>query len=177
MPFDYDALYRDERHALGDPGKEFVRFFKSYAKPNAFIFDVGCGQGRDALFVARLGHNVLGVDLSPAGIADMLRDASAEGLSIEGEVADITSYQPDRQFDIVLIDRTLHMLAEDDRLAVLDRLSNCVVPEGFLLLADEKSNLTKMKALLENQEIEWRLVLEKGGHLFVQRTASDDVSG
>lgn len=169
MPFDYEKLYRDERNALGEPGKEFVRFFKFYAKPNAFIFDVGCGQGRDALFIARLGHHVLGVDLSPTGIADLLTDASAEGLSIEGEVADITSYQPDQQFDIVLIDRTLHMLAEDDRLPVLDRLSNCVVPDGFLLLADEKSNLIRMKALLENQDIDWRPVLEKSGHLFMQR--------
>lgn len=171
MPFDYDELYQNERNALGEPGKEFVRFFKSYAKTGASVLDIGCGQGRDALFIARLGHRVLGVDLSPAGIADLLRDASAANLAVDGMVVDIVSYQPDQQFDIVLIDRTLHMLSEADRLMVLDRLARCVVPGGFLLIADEKSNFPAMKAILAEWEIDWRPVLEKGGHLFLQHDA------
>jgi len=53
----------------GQPFPEFVQFFVDFDQVNASVLDLGCGQGRDALFIARMGHDVLGVDLSPTGIA------------------------------------------------------------------------------------------------------------
>ena len=69
-----------------------------------------CRQGRDALFIARHGHHVLGVDLSPTGIRDRTIAAKIEGLPIQGTVADLTTYNPSGFFDIILCDRTLHTL-------------------------------------------------------------------
>ena len=63
-------------------------FFKNYEQETVSVLDVGCGQGRDALFIARLGHVVTAIDLSPSGISDLQRDAAAEGLAIFAEVAD-----------------------------------------------------------------------------------------
>jgi cyclopropane fatty-acyl-phospholipid synthase-like methyltransferase len=51
--------------------------------------DVGCGQGRDALFIAIKGHRVVGMDISANGIRDLKDVASRENLPIEGIVADI----------------------------------------------------------------------------------------
>ncbi|WP_409070426.1 class I SAM-dependent methyltransferase [Aliifodinibius sp. S!AR15-10] len=42
--------------------------------------DFGCGQGRDALFIARMGHRVLGVDISKTGISQMLDEANRENI-------------------------------------------------------------------------------------------------
>ena len=39
------------------------------AHPPASALDVACGTGRHAVVMARLGYNVLGIDLSPASIA------------------------------------------------------------------------------------------------------------
>lgn len=90
-----------------------MQFFETFANPAARVLDVGCGQGRDALFIARLGHSVVGVDLSAHGIRDLLAASKAERLDITGDVADITTYTPAGKFDVVLIDRTLHMLPKD----------------------------------------------------------------
>jgi len=81
MPTDYKKVYRGAKQALGAPTKAFVKFFDALAEPGLRVLDVGCDQGRDALFIARLGHSVVGIDLSPTGIRELL-----------------------------LIDRTLHML-------------------------------------------------------------------
>ena len=166
MPTDYEKLYQEQRHALGEPAKEFVRFFDQYKKRGASVLDIGCGQGRDALFIARQGHHIVGVDISETVIVQLLEDARSEGLSIEWIVADLRDFNPDKQFDIVLIDRTLHMLAPDPRLQLLQRLGRSVREGGYLLIADEKSNLPDMKKLLENDSSHWTILKHTRGFLF-----------
>ena len=67
MPTDYEAFYRENPNGLGKPTKEYVSFFDVYGKRNARVLDVECGQGRDALFIGRLGHTVTAVDISRSG--------------------------------------------------------------------------------------------------------------
>ncbi len=170
MPTDYEKIYQEQRHALGEPFKEFVTFFEQYSKQNADVLDVGCGQGRDALFIARLGHQVTGVDLSETGIAQLLEDAEHEGLSIQGVVADLRDYEPTATYDIVVIDRTLHMLLDETvRLNVLKRMSECVRDDGYILIADEKSNLPAMRAFFANDFQNWTTIMDNKGFLFVQK--------
>jgi SAM-dependent methyltransferase len=171
MTFDYDRLYRENPHALGEPSKAFVEFFADYDQANARILDLGCGQGRDALFIARLGHHVVGVDLSPAAISDLIRDAERETLPIEGVVADITTYTPTGQFDVVLVDRTLHMLDPKPRHNVLERLLHHVALSGDLLIADEPSNMAGFRNVLDAGPYDWEITRKTKGILFLKRIA------
>jgi 2-polyprenyl-3-methyl-5-hydroxy-6-metoxy-1,4-benzoquinol methylase len=166
---DYEAYYRENRHGLGKPTKEFVAFFDAYDQAGSRVLDVGCGQGRDALFIARLGHHVHGVDLSPSGIADLQQDAAAEGLPIEAEVADIRFFRTRRRYDIILIDRTLHMLGADDQELVLRKLLGYSKHRSFVLIADETSNIPAFKRILACSPWKWSTELERRGFLFVHR--------
>lgn len=169
MATDYEKFYQENPHGLGEPFKEFVAFFKTYPKTQASILDLGCGQGRDALFISRLGHNVTGVDISKTGIEQLLRDADTERLDITGIVADITEYQPKELFDVIGIDRTLHMLPkEQHRLEVLKTMITCVAKDGYILIADERKNLPVMKILLEASG--FTSTFEQKGFLFVQKS-------
>ncbi len=171
MAYDYDKLYRESPHALGEPTKDFVDFFKGYTQTNAKVLDIGCGQGRDALFIARLGHHVTGVDLSPAAIADLQKDADREELGIDGVVADVTTYKPTGMFDVLLIDRTLHMLDADPRHDVLERLTHHVARDGDLLIADEASNMEGFQKVLDAGPYDWEITRKTKGILFLKRMA------
>lgn len=169
MATDYEKFYQGGCHALGEPTKEFVDFFRSYKKEGASILDLGCGQGRDALFIARLGHRVVGVDIAKTGIRDLLDDAKKENLNVEGVVSDLRTYQSAEMFDIVLIDRTLHMLSKTDRLGVLTKTLTHVKKDGSLLIADEPSNLPDFKQALERSKFEWDVFKEKKDFLFARK--------
>ena len=130
MACNYEALYENTPDALGAPTQVFVDFFQSRSDTVLHVLDVGCGQGRDALHIARAGHSVVGVDLSPHGVQAMVAAGQSEGLPIEGDVTDICDYTPSDTFDVVLIDRTLHMLVESTRLAVLKVLLDHVNDQG-----------------------------------------------
>lgn len=170
MPFDYDKLYSETPNALGKPTKIIVNFFDEQVPQNARILDVGCGQGRDALFLGRRGHHVIGVDQSPNGIRDLQAVAKKENLTVEGVVADVTSFTPTGSFDVVLIDRTLHMLTPDERRTVLSTLLDHVIEGGFLIIADETSNIPGFQAAISAHRQDWVIEFQKRGYLFVHRT-------
>lgn len=168
MSYDYDALYATEPHALGAQTKSIAAFVAGLDLTCAHILDVGCGQGRDALPLARAGHSVTGVDLSPSGVAAMLAEAAAEGLTVTGHVADITTFTPRHAYDVLLIDRTLHMLAADPRATVFASLITCLAPNGWLVLADEKANLPAFLRALEDDKRNWTVERCSKGLLFAQ---------
>ncbi|MCK8484971.1 class I SAM-dependent methyltransferase [Aliiroseovarius sp. S2029] len=169
MAYDYDKLYRETPDALGPPTKIITRFFDRLKQDTMRVLDVGCGQGRDALFIARQGHSVVGVDRSPHGIRDLEATAKREKLAITGVIADLATYDPDGAFDVVLIDRTLHMLARPVRRDVLSRLLDHVADRGWLLIADEPSNMADFERTIATHSAAWTTELSQAGYLFLRR--------
>ncbi len=169
MAYDYNKLYGETPDALGEPNTIFVNFFDQFEGDQARVLDIGCGQGRDALFIARRGHKVVGVDISHNGIRDLLTNAKDEGLLVEGIVADVSTYTPNGEFDVVLIDRTLHMLDEPTRLRVLRTLMDHVGQNGWLLMADEAPNIAGFEGVIANHNARWKTVHKNRGYLFVQQ--------
>lgn len=169
MATDYEKYYQNNPHGLGEPTKEFVRFFEECRDQSLDVLDVGCGQGRDALFIARLGHHVTAVDLSPTGIRDLLSDASSEGLSVTGVVADIRGYVCSGHFDVIVIDRTLHMLTSEERVKVLRDLFGVTKPGTHVLIADERSNIPAFIEVFTDSQWDWGTVLKSKGYLFKVR--------
>lgn len=174
MPYDYDKLYQEQRHALGEPTRVFVEFFDAYDKKQADVLDIGCGQGRDALFIARLGHHVVGVDIAPAGIAQLLEDAKSEALNIEGVVADLRTYETSDQFDVIVVDRTLHMLKPSERIHVLKQISRATRAGGYVLIADEKSNIPAIKQFFADDDHNWTIQEDRHSYVSVQRDVDSD---
>ncbi|AWZ00724.1 putative S-adenosyl-L-methionine-dependent methyltransferase TehB [Rhodobiaceae bacterium] len=169
MSSKYEEIYKAHRHALGEPTKTFVDFFTSLEKPEQTVLDIGAGQGRDALFIARLGHSVTAVDLSPSGMMQLQEDANQEELNIKTHIVDVCEFTPSAKFDIVLIDRTLHMLNAQDRTAVLSSLLPHTNSQAFLLIADERSNIPAFTQTLNASTDPWEIFLQKKGFLFAQK--------
>jgi len=167
---DYDPVYRDRKRVCGAPFPEFRAFFDAYARRRASVLDLGCGQGRDALMAARLGHTTLGVDLSAAGVAQMCEEAAADGLRVQGRVGDIRSFRARRRFDVVLLDRVLHLLPDDaERRRTLRRLSSLTRPGSFVLIADTARHRGLIRGFFERRPSEWRVARRNANFLCVER--------
>ena len=107
----YDKHYRGENY-FGRSYPALTKFFKEH-EPKGLVLDIGCGQGRDALMLARLGYSVRGVDLSRIGINQMLEQAKSEGLDVRGDVADASTYPITSDVDIILLDSFFHFYSRD----------------------------------------------------------------
>ena len=70
--------------------------------PGAHILDMGCGAGRHAVPLAKLGFKVTGVDLS-AGMLEKARDAADEAqICLELIHCDATKYRASETFDAAI---------------------------------------------------------------------------
>ncbi|MGH3066240.1 MAG: class I SAM-dependent methyltransferase [Gaiellaceae bacterium] len=123
------------------------------AAPNRFVvaelaglepgraLDLACGEGRNALWLARLGWEVTGVDFSEVAIERASELADHEQLAIEYVCADLLEYQsePDA-FDLVLV---LYLqVPASERRRIFERAVSALRVEGtFLLVGHDLSNL------------------------------------
>ncbi|MEZ4436572.1 MAG: class I SAM-dependent methyltransferase [bacterium] len=161
----YDEHYRDDPAACGAPFAEFEAFCRQIDVGS--VLDLGCGQGRDALMFARAGHRVVGVDVSVVGINQMLEAARAEGLAVQGVVDDICTWLPDRLFDIVVLDRVLHMLPAPARVPLLEKAMEAVTPGGHLLVAEGPRGMVPVRRAVERRA--WVLVKAASNRLIARR--------
>lgn len=111
MSNSYNTYYQTE-NLFGSPYPELIEFFSEYTEKGK-ILDLGCGQGRDAVPLARLGFEVTGIDNSSVGIQQMTNIAQSEGLPLTGIVADIFQYDEFANYDFVLFDSMFHFTKKD----------------------------------------------------------------
>lgn len=169
---DYEKLYQQDADVCGDPFPEFRRFFDEHTGQPLSVLDLGCGQGRDTLMIARMGHRVVAVDIAPTGISQILAVARRERLNVQGVEADIRKYRPTERFDVVVLDRTLHMLASsEERCGVLTTATIHTFPHGHVLIADTPSNGEEIVSFLR-KSASWQIVLKKKGFTFARRNSA-----
>ncbi len=96
-----DSSQWDERYSASelvwsaDPNT-FVRETFADTKPGRAL-DLGCGEGRNTLWFAKLGWKAEGVDFSAVAIEKARSLANQQGLDARFTVADITSYEPEKE--------------------------------------------------------------------------------
>lgn len=111
MSVAYDKYYQTE-NLFGEPYSELIEFFADYPKKGK-VLDLGCGQGRDAIALARLGYSVTGIDDSKVGVDQMNQIGQNESLNLIGHVGNIYTFDRFTEFDIVLLDSMFHFAKKD----------------------------------------------------------------
>lgn len=125
----------DERYSGADwptePDGPLVEL-ASALEPGRAI-DLGCGPGRNAIWLARQGWRVTGVDASGVGLAQAKERATREELFLELVHADLLSYVPSQAgFDLVVV-ANLHF-APEERGLFFARAVAAVAPGGHLFV-------------------------------------------
>jgi SAM-dependent methyltransferase len=95
--------------------------------------DLGCGNGRHAMWLAERGWNVTAVDFSAEALRQARERAAATGADVHWVEADLTEYEPAPQaFDFVLV-AYLHV-PEGERRPILSRAAGALADGGKLLV-------------------------------------------
>lgn len=131
-PF-WEAAYRDrDARPFGGPSREIVRLGRELPRGTR-VLDVGCGAGRNALFLSRCGHRVEAFDISPAAI-HKLRD-HARGLPVLAWVADLATWPVYGPYDLVVAHGVLHLLEPGGRPELFVRLKAATRTGGLHVIA------------------------------------------
>jgi SAM-dependent methyltransferase len=113
-------------------------FVERHCSPPGRLIDLGCGTGRLLIRLARLGHRVLGVDLSQEMLAVAAEKAAAAGLHVDLVRANLTELDAlaDGSFDgAACLFSTLGMVVgSDQRRRVVGQVYRLLRPGGRFVL-------------------------------------------
>ena len=89
----WDRRYGKADYAYGTEANRFLTEQKHLLKPGMKTLVVGDGEGRNGVWLASQGLDVLSVDLSPVGLRKAEELADREKVKIKTQCADLTSWQ------------------------------------------------------------------------------------
>lgn len=90
----YDQLYGGVADAFGAEADPLLVEHVGLLDPALPVLDVGAGQGRNALFLARRGFAVDAIDPSPVAVEQLAGRAGAAGLELRARVAGFETFEP-----------------------------------------------------------------------------------
>jgi SAM-dependent methyltransferase len=141
----YDAAYTGVPNwDIGRPQRPFVYLVEA-GLVRGPVLDLGCGTGELALFLARQGYRVLGIDLSPVAIRRAREKARWRRVDAEFLVWDALYLgrlaAAGFSFGTVVDSAMFHVLGSDERDRLVDELAAVVRRGGlYCVLGDARTD-------------------------------------
>jgi SAM-dependent methyltransferase len=138
----WDRKYKLDKKLWGDRPSEAAVFTYNYLKQSRqfrnskdiFILDLGCGYGRDAMFLAReLPCHILGLDSSEKAI-QMARESLTKDLEKRVELLCYDFSRVNDKYDVILISNFYQLLGPEDRAVLRETIKRCLKPDGITVL-------------------------------------------
>jgi tellurite methyltransferase len=131
----YSKWYAGEDYYWGkDPSKMCDRVIEIIRPKPDFhprLLDLGCGEGRNAVYFAKQGFDVVGLDLSPLGLEKTKRYAQEVGVQIQTIQADIVNYELSDSYDVIFSTGTLQYLPQEVRPQRFQNYKDHTAPNGI----------------------------------------------
>lgn len=124
------------------PQADILRFLKFLKKEEKYttndknILDLGCGTGRNSNYLAELGNNVIGIEISKTA-ANIAKERAVEGgIKVDYRLGDIgEKYEIENEsMDIVLDVTSSNSLDEKGRQKYLDETSRVLKNGGYFFV-------------------------------------------
>lgn len=98
-------------------------------RPPGRALDLGSGEGADSIRLALLGYEVDSVDISPVATAKTTLFAKEAGVDVNAITADISQFEPDHAYDIVICNGVLHYVS--DKQTIVERMQAATKRNGL----------------------------------------------
>ena len=134
MVENYDKDYAEDEALFGVKESDLLDRCAEFLPDGCRVLDLGVGQGRNALPLARRGCQVTGIDTSQVSVDTVNRLAAEENLPVEAILQDFRTFEPPRSFDAVLCFGLMQTLDLAGCASLVERLHHWTRPGGALFL-------------------------------------------
>ena len=128
-----DENYFTEKYDLTRTHSDVVDAAKIVAPGKTL--DLGCGNGRNSLYLTANGYDVTAWDKNPMSIANLERIKNAEELTnLHAEVADLNALNFDGEYDFILSTVVMMFLDAKTIPGLIENMQRCTNPGGYNLI-------------------------------------------
>ncbi|ATQ58787.1 hypothetical protein CPZ21_00995 [Staphylococcus epidermidis] len=161
--FGYEDRYRKvyeegaDLWETGKPNESLIKIFEKF--PDIFsgqVIDLGCGEGRDTIYLSKNGIDIQGIDISHSAInkaKEKIKECNGdENIFKTGNVLYLNQFN-NGTFDLAMNMGCLHMMNKsEDRLAHIKSVYRILSNEGHFLVDHCKSDWGKGFHTIENYD-------------------------
>lgn len=154
----YDLIYEKNSNFCGKrPNKLLLKIYKNLPKKVEFL-DLGCGQGRDAFFMADKKFNVTAIDSSRVAIKQIKEEVKKKKCqNLKAVCQSIKSFAiKPKKFFAINSANSLQFLNKKDSLDVIHRIKRSLLLGGFVTISsftDKNPPSKRRKSHFEKNEM------------------------
>lgn len=115
IPFWEESYKDDSVSTFGTTPNSTIDEFRHLFNQAWSVLDIGCGDGKNSLHLARLGYSpVDAFDLSENAIAKLNRLAEKQQIKINAWVQDLRKFSFTKPYDLIISFGTLHFVEKEE---------------------------------------------------------------
>jgi tellurite methyltransferase len=146
MNNEYDLKYSGEKFYWGIEPDRLIIELTNMLKPEGSILDLGSGEGRNAVFLAKKGFDVTAVDISENGIMKTRKLAETHDVQINTHISDIIEFiSKSPKYDAILCMNILQFIDAEKIRPAIDSIKEKTLPNGFNVIASFVAENENMK--------------------------------
>jgi len=132
----YDKIYKTSKDAWGNEPNKLLQMIWQNVKPNSYFLDLGCGQGRDSIFMAEQGFKVVAVDESKEAIEQLKETAVKENLNIETICQSIADFKITQdKFLVINAYNIFQFLDKSKTMEIIRNIKKNLKPDGYAIIS------------------------------------------
>ncbi len=130
----WEERFAQPGYLFGTEPVPFLLKHKEIFQPGQTVLSIAEGEGRNGVYLAKLGLNVTGVELAPSAVAKANALAEQNGLAPKFVLADLFRYDfPEEAYDITL-GLFFQFVGPDGRDQLFKRMLKATKPGGLIVI-------------------------------------------
>jgi len=159
----YDDTCRKVPFFVNKPDENLVHYFEKEMIFPSKVLELGCGAGRNAIYLAKKGCSVVGVDLSENALEWAKKRISEEDVNVELVCANIFDLDFQQEsFDFIYDSGCFHHIAPHRRVSYIEIINRLLKQDGYFALCSFEENGTYGGSALTDEEVYLKRSLEGG---------------
>lgn len=130
---DYESRYDTEEYYWGVKPSEMCFEVMKLIPPTKplRVLDIGCGEGKDAVFFAKNGYKVSAFDITQSGIDKARRLAEKHRVNVNFFKADVSDFRLESEFDVIFCSGVLHYIPNELREEIFENYRKYTAEGGL----------------------------------------------
>jgi len=130
----WETRFRAPGYAFGKEPNAFLKSQAPQLRGGGTALSVADGEGRNGVWLAEQGFDVLAIDFSPTGLQKSRALAAERGVRLSTELADVTTWQwPTDAYDVIAA-IFIQFVTPSERSALFANIKRALKPGGLLLM-------------------------------------------
>jgi ubiquinone/menaquinone biosynthesis C-methylase UbiE len=165
MRTQWDKIFKVKGKVFLKPQPDIPKIVKLFKKRGLKrVLDLGCGSGRNLIYLAKQSFDAYGIDIAKHGIEIAKKWLKKEGLKANLKVGNIYKKLPykDNFFDAIISVRVINHGKIQDIRKLIKEIERILKPKGFIFITTIKSG-SKKRGRWKHRLIEPRTVIPLEG--------------